>query len=354
MSNYKKYTIKDIRAMVSLLKTEYLIITVILIIVILLFLPKGFSSETKYVVVPKGAGASKITSILKKEGVIRSKLAFRIILCLRGGSLKAGEYEFSPSMFPWTVASFLKSGKVGSHAVLVPEGYTARQIAKLLSNKGLACEILIMRLCADKEFIKKTGIDAPSLEGYLFPSTYFITRGMTEEEIILMMTHEFLVNWKKSGLETVITGKKKSLNEIVKLASLVEREAEIDFDRPLIAGVFVNRLRRNMKLESCATVVYAYGEKEVQKNRLSGKDLLIESPYNTYLHYGLPPGPICSPGMAALKAAVFPAENNMLFFVLNNDGSRSHIFSETKAQHELATKASKVTTLLRRAASQDK
>lgn len=337
--------VSEIRERFAVLKTEYLVLAIIFTIVVLLFLPNSFSSETKYVVVPKGAGASKITSILKKEGIIRSKLAFRIILGIRGGTLKAGEYEFSPSMFPWTVVSVLKSGKISSHSVTIPEGFTVRQIAGLLAEKGLACEKRILKLCSDREFIKNTGIDAAGLEGYLFPSTYFVTRGMTEEDILHMMTKEFKDSWEKSGLESVLTAKKKKLNEIVKLASLIEREAETDFDRPLISAVFVNRLKRNMKLESCATVVYAYGEKEVQKNRLLGKDLLIESPYNTYLHYGMPPGPICNPGMASIKAAVYPAENKMLFFVLNNDGSRSHIFSETKAQHDqaiLASKASKV------------
>ncbi len=341
MKYNRSRSINDLKNISSFLKAEYLIIGIFITLIILLFLPNGLSKETKFVIIPKGAGTSAITSILKKENIIRSKLAFRIIAGIRGGSLKAGEYELARSMFPWTVVSVLKSGKAGTHAVMIPEGFTIRQIAKLFSAKGMAREQRILELCSDRDFINKTGLVVPGLEGYLFPSTYFITRGMTEEEILLMMTRNFLENWKKSGFEQVIKQKNKNLNDIIKLASMVEREAETDFERPLIAGVFVNRLQKNMKLESCATVVYAYGQQEVQKNHLYGKDLLINSPFNTYLHYGLPPGPICNPGLASIKAAVFPTESKMLFFVLKNDGSSSHYFSATKSEHDQAVKTSK-------------
>ena len=330
---------------IAFIAPKIFVILAAVIILVLPFLPAGFSSETKFIDIQKGYGATKISYVLKKEGVIRSRIAFRLLAKLRGGKMKAGEYELSASMLPWSIITNMKDGKVVSHPVTVPEGFTVRQVAKLYEEKGLALEKRMEELCSDKEFIEKCGIDAPGLEGYLFPSTYFITKDMKEEEILLMMTKEFKDMWKKNGFDMVIKEKKKKINDVLKLASLVEREAETAFDRPLVAGVFTNRLKKKMRLESCATVVYAFGEKEMYKDRLTGRDLMIDSPYNTYLHAGLPPGPICNPGIASIKAAIFPAETKMLFFVLKQDGSHSHTFSETKQQHEkaiLAAKASKV------------
>jgi len=318
-----------------------IILVVVAVILLLPFLPAGISAKTKFVDIPKGYGASKISYVLKKEGIIRSRLVFRIISKFRGGHMKAGEYELSSSLLPWSIITMMKAGKVVSHPITIPEGFTVGQVASLFEAKGLAVKKRMEELCNDKEFIKKCGIEASGLEGYLFPSTYFITKDMTEEDILLMMTKEFKDMWKKNGFDRDIITKKKKMNDVLKLASIVEREAETDFDRPLVAGVFTNRLKKNMKLESCATVVYAFGEKEMYKDHLTGRDLMIDSPYNTYLHHGLPPGPICNPGIDSIKAAVFPAVTRMLFFVLKQDGSHSHTFSETKQQHEKAIRAAR-------------
>ncbi|MFH1074134.1 MAG: endolytic transglycosylase MltG [Candidatus Firestonebacteria bacterium] len=337
MKKYKKEFEKKKHCIAFITQRNFVMLAMVAILVVP-FLPAGFGSKEKFINIQKGYGASKISYMLKKEGIIRSRIVFRFLSFIRGGHLKAGEYKLSSSMLTWNIITMMKAGKVAGHPVTVPEGFMVRQIARLFEDKGLAAGKRIEKLCSDKEFIKKCGIDASGLEGYLFPSTYFITRDMSEEEILLMMTREFKEVWKKNGFDKVIAAKKEKLNDVIKLASMVEREAETAYDRPLIAGVFTNRLKKNMKLESCATIVYALGEKEMHKERLTGKDLMIESPYNTYIYQGLPPGPICSPGVASIKAAIFPADTKMLFFVLKQDGSHSHTFSETKQQHEKAKK----------------
>ncbi|MEI6845941.1 MAG: endolytic transglycosylase MltG, partial [Candidatus Firestonebacteria bacterium] len=180
----REKTIKEKDTILHYLSTKNIIIAAIVFLLLLPFLPAGFTTKTKYLDVPKGYSASKISSLLKKESLIRSQIAFRALFYLRGGRMKAGEYEISPAMLPWNIISMLKNGKVVKHSVTIPEGFTVRQIAKLLGEKGLAREKRITELSLDKEFIAKCGIAASSLEGYLFPSTYFITKDMTEEDIL--------------------------------------------------------------------------------------------------------------------------------------------------------------------------
>ena len=158
-----------------------IILLVVAVILLLPFLPAGVSTKTKFIDISKGYGASKISYILKKEGIIRSRLAFRIIFKFRGGHIKAGEYELSSSMTPWRIITMMKAGKVVSHAITIPEGFTVKQIAALFEANGLAVGRKMEELCNDKEFIKKCGVAAPGLEGYLFPSTYFITKDMLIE-----------------------------------------------------------------------------------------------------------------------------------------------------------------------------
>ena len=324
------------------LKKRYIffltIISSVIIYALAQLMPVSLYKNSKCISVQKGWSASKISAVLEREGVIRSRTAFKILSKVRGGQFMAGEYELSPSMTPWRIIAKIKTGKVFSRPVTIPEGYTLRQISKLLESKGLAVEKNIARLCVDPVFIKTCGLDVSSLEGYLFPSTYYITRDMQEKEILQLMVKELKKTVAKNEIDKEITEKKMNLFDVIRLASIIEREAETDFDRPLIASVFTNRLNAKMKLESCATVVYAFNKKEMDKNRLTNKDLTIDSPYNTYLHYGLPPGPICNPGLRSIKAALAPQKTKKLFFVLNTDGSRSHIFSETWAEHQTARK----------------
>jgi len=198
----------------------------------------------------------------------------------------------------------------------IPEGFTARQIGQLIEEKGLGRR---------KRFLKI--VEQRGVEGYLFPETYFVEYDISEEEIIDTMVDQFNKLFTKEMEEQ---GKKFNFTkrDTVILASIIEKEAARDEERPLISGVFHNRLRKRWYLESCATVQYALGE---HKEKLTYEDLKVDSPYNTYDHFGLPPGPICNPGLGSIKAALYPAETDLMFFVAEGEGT--HGFSKYYGKH---------------------
>jgi len=283
-------------------------------------------SITQTVIIPKGSSCREIASILKDEGVIKSKLSFLILAKIYRATskLKAGEYEFDSKMGTVKILKKLKEGKTVIHAVVIPEGWTLKDIANLLEKKQLADKYKFLDLCYDQSFIKNIlPTKPPNLEGYLFPDTYFLYRGMNEEEIISLMVNRFNDIIKK---ETKIDD--EILHRTIILASIIEKEARIKEEFPIISAVFHNRLKKNMSLESCVTVLYALGEK---KPHLSIEDTKVSSSYNTYINPGLPPGPICNPGILAIKSVLNPADVDYLYFVSKGDGS--HIFSKTNSSH---------------------
>jgi len=222
------------------------------------------------------------------------------------------------------------------HRVTIPEGYTVTQIEEILAEKGIVDRTRFREALKSEDFslpyLSPAPRDPRHLEGFLFPATYEFPAGLAEKEIIGLMLQRF---------DAVLTPELQrrsqamglSVREVVTLASLVEREARLDEERPIIAAVFLNRLRRGMRLESCATIQYILGK---QKEKLTYRDLQIPSPYNTYLHDGLPPGPIANPGLASIKAVLYPAEVDYLYFVARGDGS--HYFSRTLGEHQTAAR----------------
>ncbi|WP_418792296.1 endolytic transglycosylase MltG [Phosphitispora sp. TUW77] len=292
----------------------------------------GISSE-KIVLVPKGTSTAGIANILKEQGLIRSSGAFRVYTYYRGleSSLQAGEFSLKTGMTVPDIVNLLAYGETVSLTFTIPEGYNLTQIADRLAEMKLADRNRFLKAAEtadfDYDFLKGIPKGPGRLEGYLFPDTYRITKDKTEKEIIAMMlkrfsreiTPEFKANAAKVGL---------TIHEAVIMASIIEREAQKDEERPKVSAVFLNRLNKGWKLESCATVQYALGK---QKARLLNKDLEVDSPYNTYKYYGLPPGPIASPGSASLKAAVSPADVGFMFFVVSEDGR--HVFSRTLNEH---------------------
>jgi len=242
--------------------------------------------------------------------------------------LKAGEYKLSPCMNLIKVLGILEQGRVLEHPFTIPEGYTIAQIARVLAELGLADEERFLKLAYDQKFISKLGIRTISLEGYLFHDTYRISKGNKEEEIIELMVGQFnktiTQNDRKRAAELGF-----SMHQIVTLASIIEKETSAPGERSLISAVFHNRLKRKLPLQSDPTVIYALG-KDFDGN-LTKKDLMTESPYNTYLYPGLPPGPIANSGRAAIHAALYPAEVDYLYFVSKNDGT--HKFSTTHKEH---------------------
>jgi len=287
------------------------------------------------VVIPPGASSGTVSSILVKKGIIKNPVAFRMYVVLSGKDrqLKSGYYSLSPGLSLPEVVDILVAGKVQDIEFTVPEGYTIKQIARLLQQKGILEEDEFLQAVQKDysfDFLKSIPRDEYYLEGFLYPDTYRISRETSPRDIVLMMLKRFEQVYNDIYIENEIT-KKYSTREIVVLASMVEREAKVDEERPVIAGVFLNRLRRGMRLESCATIEYLLPE---PKPVLTHEDLQIDSPYNTYRTSGLPPGPIANPGRASLEAVINPAETNYLYFVAKPDGT--HYFSSSLAEHNRA------------------
>lgn len=296
--------------------------------------PKKVSVE-----IPAGSSTSKISNILKDEGLIKNRLIFKIAVKNKeaDGKLKAGIYMLNTGMDVNAIIDEFSKGAKNQNVVrfTIPEGYEIEQMAEKLSKENLVDKEKFLNLTSDKKyfqdkhpFLKELKGDQ-SLEGFLFPATYEIYADSTEEEIIDKMLTQFEKIYEKDIRGNM--GKHDlSLNEVVTLASIIEREGKRDDEREFISAVFHNRLKEGMLLQSCATVQYALGER---KEVLSEKDTQIESEYNTYIHEGLPPAPIASPGEKSLIASVNPADVEYLYFRTKEDGTGAHTFSKTYKEH---------------------
>ena len=278
----------------------------------------GKENKTVEVLIPKGSSPHKISKILKDSEVISSQKLFLVLIKFYGYStkLQAGLYDFNTKDSLNTIIEKIKNGESKNIKVTIPEGFNIRQIAKVLAENNV---------CEEQKFIKSA--TEQNMEGFLFPNTYFLLPQMSESEIIKVMNDEFNKFWTKERQER-LKQINKPQRDVVILASIVEKEAVADSERPIIAGVFLNRLSKGMRLESCSTVLYAMG---INKERLSFEDLKFESPYNTYRYKGLPPGPICNPGAEAIDAVLYPQPTDSLYFVSKGNGT--HYFSSTFEQH---------------------
>uniref|UniRef100_A0A7C4TGP6 Endolytic murein transglycosylase n=1 Tax=candidate division WOR-3 bacterium TaxID=2052148 RepID=A0A7C4TGP6_UNCW3 len=311
----------------------FVIFGIIFILLIIWIQPFDFGE--KKVSVPRGANASEIAQILSQNNILRSQKEFLLFLKLSGKdkALKPGDYTIKIYKNPIYLIEKFSSGMRSDFPVTIPEGWTIFQVAELLSKKGLVSKEKFINLCFDQRFIKELGIKGPSLEGYLFPDTYFFTPSQGDSTIIVT-----LVKNLHHHIRNIIEVSPDSLRKIITIASLVEKEARYDDERPIIARVFLNRLKLSRPLESCATVIYArhiiYPDSII--TNLTEKDLRFPSPYNTYLHRGLPPGPICSPGEKSIIAVLNPADVDYLYFVSRGDGR--HHFSRTYQEHLIARK----------------
>ncbi|MDR2141731.1 MAG: endolytic transglycosylase MltG [Deltaproteobacteria bacterium] len=292
--------------------------------------PESVSREV-VVSIPPGATNAQIGQILRRAGVIRSPEAFGWALKIRSligkpTSLKAGEQALDPAWDVWTIIATLHKGNFKLYPFTVPEGRTMLDIANAVEAAGLGRATEFLALTRDRAFIASLGIQAPTLEGYLFPETYSFPRGTPLKTIIATMTDQFFKVWNKYSSMAALKG--MSLNEVVTLASIVEKETGRPEERPMIAGVFLNRLEKRMRLQTDPTVIYGLPN---FNGNLTRADLETPHPYNTYVIDGLPPGPIASPGEEAIKAVLTPAPGQYLYFVSRNDGT--HHFSETLAEH---------------------
>jgi UPF0755 protein len=251
---------------------------------------------------------------------------------LRGAtrSLKAGEYEIPRDATTWDIVALLESGRVRQHAILHPEGATVAELARALEAERLANADAVARAATDRKFLDALGIEGPSVEGYLFPDTYQFVRGMTPEDILGKMVQRM-----RAKLTAEVRGRASEMglntHQLLTLASIIEREAIEKEEQQVIAAVFWNRLKIGMPLQADPTVQYAVAK---ERRALSRADLAVDHPYNTYVRAGLPPGPIASPGLGAIQAALNPAPVKYLYFVARDD--RRHHFSTTMEEHNAA------------------
>ena len=292
-------------------------------------------SGEQLVRIDKGMNARQIGDLLEERGLVRSALVFSWNARLRGlaRQLEAGRYPLSGVMTGSEILESLRKAPLEMARLTVPEGLTLGETAALFHEAGLADSARFAALATDLKIVRSKGLEAASLEGYLFPETYFFDKGISEQGIINRMVSEFFTVVDDSVM-TRLDSLEMSLHEAVILASIIEGEAKIDSERPIISSVFHRRLKLRRRLESCATVEYAMG---FHKARLTNEDLRVKSPFNTYLHPGLPPGPIGNPGRASLMASLYPADTEYLYFVARGDGT--HSFSRTNKEHEAAKRA---------------
>jgi UPF0755 protein len=292
----------------------------------------GASTEERHLIVPPGQSLATTADALQRLQVIQSALKFRILARLEGYDrrLKAGEYSLTSSMSPRDILTMMEKGAVRLHRLTLPEGLTIAQIAEQVEKAGLARAADIVGRARDPAYVRAQGIDAPSLEGYLFPETYFFPRTVTADGVIAAMLHAFRSafppEWEQRAAEIGFTR-----HEAVTLASIIEKETGDPSERPLISSVFHNRLKRGMRLETDPTVIYGIPNFD---GNLTRKHLETPTPFNTYIIRGLPPGPIASPGKESLKAALYPAQTDFIFFVSRNNGT--HHFSTNLADHTQA------------------
>lgn len=292
-----------------------------------IFAPFGPATET-FVAISPGSSSIQIARQLQSAGIVRNQLAFDLWRWMQKGKLKAGEYRFDHPVPLTEVYDRIARGDVYTVAVTVPEGASIFEIATRLEQAGIATRNEFLDQQAGlTDLIADLDPHAKSLEGYLYPDTYRFPRKATPTQIAAAMVRRFRVVAAEIGL-------KENVHDVVTLASLVERETAVDAERPLVASVFENRLAKHMPLMTDPSVIYGLELANAWRGAIHASDLRRDTPYNTYLHSGLPPGPVANPGLPALRAAMHPAHTSYLYFVaagVNPQGES--LFSATLAEH---------------------
>ena len=295
-------------------------------------IPAEAHPPSKVVIIPDGSPFQYVATLLEREQLIRSSVAFVLFAKFQSADRKvhAGEYELNPSMTPTEILSKLTNGQVMLHSLMIPEGLTIIQIADAASQQGLTDPGEFLRLAKDREFIASLGVKAETLEGYLYPNTYKFPRPIKARELLVAMVEQLK---QELGPDLLVRMQelKMTMHEVLTLASVIEKETGSSDERPEISAVFHNRLKQHIPLQSDPTVIYGLTAFD---GNLHKKDLSSLSPYNTYRVQGLPPGPIANPGIQAIRATLYPSDSRSLYFVSRNDGT--HEFSATLIEHNKA------------------
>ena len=282
-------------------------------------------------IIPAGQPLRKVAVELAGLNLIKSSRFFIILCSLKPGfTYNAGKYRIHSGMGTHEIVSMFGSGKQITSKVTIPEGYNIYEIAEKLEDNGITSAAGFIRFCHNREFLQSAGINSSAAEGYLFPDTYIFTEGMNPRDVIILMHKRFRSIIKSIGHDRI---KKSgmSIDELVKLASLIEEEAAVPLERKYVSSVFHNRIKKGMRFDCDPTVRYALKK---FRGRLYYDDLKVDSPYNTYMYRGFPPTAISCPGRDSIIAALMPADSTYLYFVARND--RSHYFSSTLSEHNRA------------------
>ena len=293
---------------------------------------RGYSGAEQFVEIPAGSATRAIGDRLVAAGVVRDRLTFRTALLISGQArmLKAGEYKFDRPMTALEAVGKIARGDVYVITVTIPEGLNIREMAALAESRGVGTAAEFITGANDRSLMRGLDASARNLEGYLFPDTYPVTPRTDTLRLVRAMADRFQ-HVLTPEMRNAIEQRGLSIHQTVTLASIVEKEAARPDERPLVAAVYLNRFRRGIPLQCDPTVIYALQLAGKYNGNLRRDDLMFDSPYNTYRYPGLPPGPIASPGRAALDAAIHPADVDYLYFVSRNDGS--HAFARTLDEH---------------------
>lgn len=289
---------------------------------------------TTRVTIAPGQGLVSVASLLEKNGLITHPLKFRLIAQIKGcdRQIKTGEYDLSPVMSPARILDILVKGAVHHYKITIPEGYNLRQIASVIADAGLAQESDFLSAATSPDVARRFHIHGNTLEGYLFPDTYYFPRGVPVVDMIGKMVERFdsvfIPEWEKQADALGF-----SIHDIITIASIIEKETGDPSERPIISSVFHNRLKKGMRLESDPTVIYGI---QLFDGNLTRKHLSTWTPYNTYKIKGLPPGPIANPGIKSIEAALYPADTPYLYFVSKKD--HTHQFSTDISDHNRAVR----------------
>lgn len=299
-----------------------------------LFVPSNKGGSQIEVEIPEGSSYKQAIEILAKNNLIRDKNLFMLAgrIARLDKKIRAGYYVFWGNMSPIEVLKKLKSGKIIEYEVTIVEGDSLLEIGKKLAYNKIMPADTFNSLIKDKNFLNALNIEAPSLEGYLFPQTYKFAKGAKPSAVLKLM-----VNKMRDEFNNELRARAKEIgwseNQVLTLASIIEREAKTDEERPLISAVYHNRIKKGMPLQADPTAIYGVKSK---RHKITKNDLRKKTDYNTYVIKGLPPGPIASPGIKSIIAALYPAKVPYLYFVAKNDGT--HYFSKTLSEHNMAIK----------------
>jgi len=298
------------------------------------FLPRDIPEQARAFSIPQGASLSDVLQRLEDLDLAPSPLYVRIIIAWDGKRVvvKKGHYLLPQQASTWEILEIFEQGKVELHKVTIPEGLDKWQVADILGDQRWGDRDAFLKLINSNAFIRDVDPNALDLEGYLYPETYMFPKDATPEEILQSMVNQFLNETKTLRLNLEQRG--LTVREWVTLASLIERETSVPEERTLIAGVFENRLQKGMLLQCDPTIIYSLKRENLYKGKIYKSQIRYDSPYNTYVYKGLPPGPIANPGLPSLEAASNPDKTPYLFFVARKDGG--HQFSKTLREHNRA------------------